>query len=44
MTWDGINSERQRLDNEKKLGLITDSAELSPRGAGVKPWNQLTAD
>jgi arylsulfatase A-like enzyme len=41
MGWDKLRE--QRLDNQKKLGVITDSAELSPRGAGVKPWNQLTA-
>ena len=41
MGWDKLRE--QRLDNQKNLGLIAESAELSPRAAEVKPWDQLTA-
>ena len=41
MGWDKLREHR--LDNQKKLGVITESAELSPRAAEVKPWDQLTA-
>ena len=42
MGWDKLREHR--LDNQKKLGLLADSAELSPRAVEVKPWDQLTAD
>ena len=40
--WDKIRE--QRLENQKKLGIISEGAGLSPRANNVKTWDELPAN
>lgn len=40
--WDVVR--RARFERVKEMGMIPPDAELRPRNAGVRPWNELSAD
>lgn len=40
--WDAIREEW--FENQKRLGIVDENAELSQRNEFVKPWDSLTAD
>lgn len=40
--WEEIRKER--LERQKKLGIIPENTELAPLNPGVKPWNELSEE
>lgn len=41
MGWDKLRE--QRLENQKKLGIVAQNVTLSPRESGVQAWDQLNS-